>query len=187
MLCMKQDIKLGKLYVRCIRMRNDIQNLQSSQCRTLKESTFATNQYRGCLKAAEFEIWKRDGGRGKALRGLGKLEPGDVSLSPGSQTFLEVNVFRLGERVREMYYSFALEPSYNLHLGPSKMLKDCMVSYLSSDVILANVSKGRAKPKPLVQIRIAVFEDALCSFLVFKEKRSACGGNGFLNETYRPI
>lgn len=50
-----------------------------------------------------------------------------------------------------MYSLFTFKPYYNLHLGVSKLVKQCMVKYLSSDGLVAGGPvKGR---KPFLKIR----------------------------------
>lgn len=69
-----------------------------------------------------------------------------------------MNGFRAGGREPNLYYLFTFETWHNSHLRISKMLKQCVVSYMSWDSMLMSVSMGRAKPKPLVQMKNAVLE-----------------------------
>lgn len=50
------------------------------------------------------------------------------------------------------------------------MLQERVFSYLSLDSILTNGSNGRAEPNPLVCVKKQFFKDAMCCFLLFKEK-----------------
>lgn len=98
----------------------------------------------------------------KSAKSQDKLELRDASLSP-RQLFSKMNGFRVGRRGPEIYSLFTFETLHNLHLGISEMLKECVFSYLSSDTSLTDVSKGRAEPKALVQIRNAILRG--CSLL----------------------
>lgn len=67
MSCLNHGITVRQRLGRCIKKRMDIQDLQSQQCETCKESTSAKTQLGGCLKGTELEKKKRIGGKEKAL------------------------------------------------------------------------------------------------------------------------
>lgn len=74
--------------------------------------TYARSQYGACLKAKEFEKWKRNVGKEKGLESQGELAQNDAILSQ-CHLSLGMKVFRAGARDHEMYSSFTFESLHN--------------------------------------------------------------------------
>lgn len=85
------------------------------------------------------------------------------------------------EYVSEIYRLSILQALHNIHLGTSKMVKEALIAYLSSDIILTNLGDTPNKRKPLMQGR----ESLLCGFNAYssafeKKTRSTGMKIGFL-------
>lgn len=84
------------------------------------------------LLATEFKKRTSNVGEGKLSRSQPELVLGDVSLFL-CPVILGMNEFRAGGKYPEMYLLIALRPLQNSHIVISKMLKECLASYPSSD------------------------------------------------------
>lgn len=88
---------------------------------------------------------------------VGEGESGSALLKSYSlskwPSFLEEMMGR-GGKSGDVYSIFTFEPLHNLHLGISKLVKECTMSYLSSDRLMTGGGeKGR---KPFVKVRTRI-------------------------------
>lgn len=104
------------------------------------------------LEATGFEKRKRNVREEKVLRSEGELVLRDVSLSAWPLV-LAMNGFKAGRRDPDMYSLLTFEPLQNFRLVISKMWKEFLVSYQTSDSVETNVSEEWAEPKFLVRMK----------------------------------
>lgn len=83
-----------------------------------------------------------------------------------------------GEIMRSIVL-FTLEPLQNFYLGIQKIFKDGMVSYLSSNSIIKNVSNQKNETKLSRVNKECSSLRTLCANLFFlNRKQTACCGSG---------
>lgn len=81
-----------------------------------------------------------------------------------------MNGFKAEGIYPEINSSLLFEPMHNIHLGISKILKECMVSIKSSESMLADVTKERVDQTSLFRIRNAVLLGCTVMLTAFNEK-----------------
>lgn len=160
--------------VRCHITYEDMVRGRGSPSRVLSGTIETRRRVKELKEAAERMSGREERGRRReALNEIGcLLSAKSLAEWPSS---LEELCGSGGLVVEDLYSMFTFEPLHNLHLGVSRLLKTCLVQYLSSDEIYSHPCGPNGKRKRLSSVRMALLR-ACNAILAHVEEKYALPG-----------